>query len=403
MLTISKHGNITEPPAQEAPTPKQFLRFASPPPFAERPPSPSAESVFCPTCVKNQTIVHEILSSYLPDEDSPDYERYLNSYSAHQEELEQRYPPVCASCAPRAREKIKRAGYVAKTDHLRRMMDLTRQGRIREISWSAWKRLLIQLVGWTWWLTIMIQVLWHASSVLSIIDLRKQGQELDLAVSSDLLSIPLTLRSCAKAIVTTHEFAVPCCLALQPVIPMALRTAIPTIIWNKQLLSRNFQAGGKLLHLWQHFGIQAALLGFRYGTFHLLKDHVSRWTKQELLAAHAMSAILIMIVRLISPLSVLQLTLAVFSRFVARSRGRYDATNLFPCPRRRYLAQCPSQPTSSVAEITSFCTCSGSRSVSCVCEQDDDISNSQNGNAYSTCFPTRITSHAAITITNASS
>lgn len=79
--------------------------------------------------------------------------------------LERRYPQVCPKCEPKVQERIRAAGYAARTDHLRRMMDRTRERGI-QYRHSKWGSSLVTLGGVGWFLSMAGQVLWDGISLL---------------------------------------------------------------------------------------------------------------------------------------------------------------------------------------------------------------------------------------------
>ncbi|KAK5015655.1 hypothetical protein LTR16_003558, partial [Cryomyces antarcticus] len=123
--------------------------------------------IFCNTCIKNQHLLTQTLASYLPATTHSDYETFEAAYPHYRKSLEQRYPQICANCAPKAEDRIKAASYAAKTDHLRRMLDKTRNGGTESRDNSDWKRAGIMLSGWGWWSSILIQLVWHVFGVLA--------------------------------------------------------------------------------------------------------------------------------------------------------------------------------------------------------------------------------------------
>lgn len=64
------------------------------------------DSSFCHECIRNQTIVMQIMANYLPDESDPEYDQLLQNYSSYKREVESRYPLVCAHCKPFVNRKL---------------------------------------------------------------------------------------------------------------------------------------------------------------------------------------------------------------------------------------------------------------------------------------------------------
>lgn len=61
---------------------------------------------FCDECIRNQTIVMQIMANYLPEEDDPEYQRLLLNSIDYKKDLESRYPLVCSRCAPNVNRKL---------------------------------------------------------------------------------------------------------------------------------------------------------------------------------------------------------------------------------------------------------------------------------------------------------
>jgi hypothetical protein len=74
--------------------------------------------------------------------------------------LEKRYPQVCEDCLPRVAERLKQSSYTAKTDHLRRLLDKTRQNVAPGKSKKTWLDVFDILGQISWILGIFGQLLW---------------------------------------------------------------------------------------------------------------------------------------------------------------------------------------------------------------------------------------------------
>ncbi|OAA69843.1 hypothetical protein ISF_03113 [Cordyceps fumosorosea ARSEF 2679] len=171
-----QYGDITDPPVatdREAAAPSQFAR----PQHATTTAAPDA--VFCEKCLKNQRLFTASLAQYLPDDPShPEYEELDRNYYRYRRNLERRYPQVCDGCADRVQQRIQQAGYTAKTDHLRRMMDKSR-GR-RSAAGATTRRAGVldaasALGGWLWRGGLAAQLLWHALRVIQALERPDDG------------------------------------------------------------------------------------------------------------------------------------------------------------------------------------------------------------------------------------
>ncbi|KAJ2498836.1 hypothetical protein GGH96_003983 [Coemansia sp. RSA 1972] len=82
----------------------------SPIPRRQQLPEPSTPvntpHVFCPTCQRNQELVCQILSAYLPDESDPEYQNQYECADEYAESLKRRYPVVCRSCQVKVDRKL---------------------------------------------------------------------------------------------------------------------------------------------------------------------------------------------------------------------------------------------------------------------------------------------------------
>lgn len=100
------------------------------------------------------------MAQYFPsDPNHPDTPELERKYFRFRQGLEQRYPQVCADCEPRVLDRIREAGYTAKTDHLRRMVDYSRQVRLTRAT-------PLDAANWIgrklWWAGLLLQILWQA-------------------------------------------------------------------------------------------------------------------------------------------------------------------------------------------------------------------------------------------------
>ncbi|KAM0277585.1 hypothetical protein ACHAQH_005704 [Verticillium albo-atrum] len=155
-----KNGEITDPPVAKTTSTNQSTQYAIP-----RSQSPelaaSAQSIFCSTCLKNQHLFTASLAQYLSeDPDHPDYAQLEKNYYKFRQRLEERYPQICAECEPKVLAQVHQAGYTARTDHLRRMMDRSRQQRAVKKRWTALDA-ADRLGRWLWLAGLTGQLLWH--------------------------------------------------------------------------------------------------------------------------------------------------------------------------------------------------------------------------------------------------
>ncbi|ROT35220.1 hypothetical protein SODALDRAFT_317855 [Sodiomyces alkalinus F11] len=173
MNYLDENGDITDPPAMQtsrAQVPQYAIpRTQSPEPATE------SQSVFCATCLKNQHLFTSSLAQYLPDDpDHPDSAQLEKSYYKFRRRLEERYPQICAECEPKVAAKVEEAGYKARTDHLRRMIDRSRQRLSAPKRWTPLDG-FDSLGRWLWLTGLASQLLWHLVSVSTLVTTSTPG------------------------------------------------------------------------------------------------------------------------------------------------------------------------------------------------------------------------------------
>ncbi|CAK7225008.1 hypothetical protein SBRCBS47491_005748 [Sporothrix bragantina] len=178
---LDENGDITDPPTSTTSVAESTTPFfaSGPEPFHDDFGSPGSVSstghgspgggnaVFCKTCLKNQHLFVSSLAQYFPsDPNHPDTPELERKYFRFRQGLEQRYPQVCADCEPRVLHRIREAGYTAKTDHLRRMVDYSRQVRLTRAT-------PVDAANWfgrkLWWAGLVFQILWQAGVIGSFL------------------------------------------------------------------------------------------------------------------------------------------------------------------------------------------------------------------------------------------
>lgn len=70
--------------------------------YVSREKDPYPASLFCRTCLANQTLVTNLLASYLPEEDEQLDDERMRAYPDYKRSLEERYPLACEACHARA-------------------------------------------------------------------------------------------------------------------------------------------------------------------------------------------------------------------------------------------------------------------------------------------------------------
>ncbi|GAP85547.1 hypothetical protein SAMD00023353_1301970 [Rosellinia necatrix] len=167
---LDQDGEITDPPAADESLERSTLRYAIPRSSATRSPSPVGhatagalgDSIFCATCLRNQQMLSSSLAQFeWPDDPSgAEQSARERKYWALRKTLEKRYPQVCGVCLPRVNKRLHQASYTAQTDHLRRMMDLTRSRRKAVRRYGPLD--FVDFIGkLSWHASFMLQAVWH--------------------------------------------------------------------------------------------------------------------------------------------------------------------------------------------------------------------------------------------------
>ena len=215
------------------------------------------DSLFCPTCLKNQHLVSQALASYLPPPDTPDYAEYVKAEDEYLKGLEERYPQVCERCEPRVQERIRAAGYAAKTDHLRRMMDRTRGYGIqyRDANWAS---PLVSLAGFGWFLSLAGQIVWDG---LSLFDTREENHGLRDAHGSTSGS------TCLQQVMRGSGSISDCTEQLYSAVGLALLLGVLSSWWNPVLQETLRRKGGRAVGTAEYYQLQGLLLTVRCVTW----------------------------------------------------------------------------------------------------------------------------------------
>lgn len=131
------------------------------------PPSPT----FCTRCEHNQLILRSARDGYeMPPDDHPDFEYHANVlFPKYMKDREARYPPMCAECIPRVKQKLKQVNYRAKVASLGHMLARSERpaarasvaafGPVRLLKWAFWVAR-----GAVWWWANALFLLWHLSA-----------------------------------------------------------------------------------------------------------------------------------------------------------------------------------------------------------------------------------------------
>lgn len=249
------------------------------------------DDLFCDTCQRNQTLLTNILAEYLPDEDHPRYEEFVASYDAYKNELEERYPQVCQTCLPRVQQQIRNAGYAAKADHLRRIMEKSDEKRKTfQTPRQTWTLRIISMAKWTYMISVFTGMLWHAFALIMASD------------EGFLADETFRWKVCLEQAIQVRSVDKSCLLSPYPtkLLLCALAADLFTIWWNPKLKDKTNSLTGRMSGLKSLWSIRIAVLSLRCANLYYWKhttiDYEAlrsfRRTNFFMLIALALSAVL---------------------------------------------------------------------------------------------------------------
>ncbi|KAH6639520.1 Ima1 N-terminal domain-containing protein [Boeremia exigua] len=252
---FDERGLIADPPAEDTATPA--LHYATAMPRSSSPVQPpEPDALFCRACQRNQLLLTKTLAEYLPDEDDPEYAAFAQSLDAYRSELEDRYPQVCADCLPRVQDQIRAAGYAAKADNLRRIIDRSREhSRTVHTTRQAWTLRLIALARCLYLASAGVGLLWHLRA------LAVDGHVADALVDS-------SWRPCLVDAVSARVH--PSCVtspAAWQLLQASLLADAATVWWNPRLASKTNSITGRMRGLKSLWAIRLLVLTLRTACF----------------------------------------------------------------------------------------------------------------------------------------
>lgn len=266
-----QNGEIADVPAEEAAPAERFARPVVIDPLKDD--YSSQDSIFCSVCLKNQQLYTYNLSQFLPDLDHPDYEKLEAELPAYKKSLEERYPQCCARCEPKVKAKLHQATYNARSDHLRRVLDKSRQRRIA--SRFGWRSLLVSAAGLGYFLSLAMQLVWHL-----------YGSQ----VSEKTFMRGFQPIECYKY----RPLASQCLDIMESLVGLSLHLGLLCVWWNplwKQKLSNNEV---NLAGLKTYYMVQLVLLGLRFSAW-IIMFHVPLSSKTSTML-HACFAVVITVI-----------------------------------------------------------------------------------------------------------
>ncbi|KAL9628845.1 MAG: hypothetical protein Q9164_007128 [Protoblastenia rupestris] len=255
---LDENGEITDPPAQASTAHTRYVQQLQRPTSSFDPISPTSDdtsNLFCPTCLKNQHLLTQSLAQFYPSTTDNSFSAYECAEAEYRESLEERYPQVCKRCEPRVRERLRKANYDAKVDHLGRVMrKLGGRRVVEEPSWRSW---VVFLGGVMWWMSWMGEIAWHGLELLN------DGEYEPIA--------PLmpTLKACSEMVMKSYEVS-PACLAQMGDFPvyLMLGMGLLSIWWHPKLQEKVGKEHGRLRALPEYYKLQVLVTAARWAIWY---------------------------------------------------------------------------------------------------------------------------------------
>lgn len=225
----------------------------------------------------------------MPTPTASNFSELERQASQYRSDLQERYPQVCESCAPRVEARIKATGYAAKTDHLRRMMDRTRNANPRQSSW-CWKHFAVVIGTLGWVGSAAGQLFWNILGALP-----RMEQELGLVDEDELQS----MSHCIWQVFETKEVTPQCLAAFEFVASSAMATGLLCLWWHPRLWYKLSGKFGRLTGLTEYYKSHVMFLAFRFVGGKALGKHSPFHLEGPILrAGHALMAVFTLIVGL---------------------------------------------------------------------------------------------------------
>ncbi|KAI4199379.1 MAG: hypothetical protein LQ350_004668 [Teloschistes chrysophthalmus] len=280
LLRRKFNGEITDPPAQTF-TPKRYVQPQAHSLLPEV--SPPENSLFCQRCLQNQHIIHQALSEYLPSQDHPQYFEYERGLPGYRRKMEERYPQVCANCAPAIERQIRATGYAAKSDHLRRLMERNRGAGLRRPSWT-WKSFLVSLGAMGWTMGLAVHLIWHLLGALPRLPV--EDGLVDEDVSQSVLS-------CFFISALAPQSSPSCEQLLQPTLIYAFSMSLLCVWWNPKMQYKLRGGYGRIVGSVDFYKSQCIALILRFLSTTLTTKRYSFLQDQRTARAlHALSLVI---------------------------------------------------------------------------------------------------------------
>ncbi|KEY70343.1 hypothetical protein S7711_06817 [Stachybotrys chartarum IBT 7711] len=248
---LDENGDIADPPVANEREPAvastRYATVAAKP----KPQTDSSDDIFCATCLKNQRLYAASLAQYFPDPSHPSYPELERNYYQYRRKLEERYPQVCEDCAVKVDNRIRDAGYLAKTDHLRRMMERSKgrkpTRRVTALDWAS------SVGSWLWWGGLGLQLFWHLVLAAELLGDRPSPDGMRDPDDQGMAAWLLTLLKPAAAFLPSAD-------ALSK---WSITASILSVWWNPYFVQVNRGFTRHLLGLTQWYSFQGLIVFFR--------------------------------------------------------------------------------------------------------------------------------------------
>ncbi|EPS27629.1 hypothetical protein PDE_02573 [Penicillium oxalicum 114-2] len=259
---LDQNGDITDPPTEDT---NCFSTGTDTSNSGTGSAEFTGSNTFCSKCIRNQHLFRSSLAAYFPPSDDPADAEYERGYAQFKKDLEETYPQVCDVCGPRVLEEIRKKGYEAKSDHLRRMIDRSRASKnLRQARSRSWQSLLVYAGALGYWTSICGQVAWDVTNVLTT-RVTTQGSSTDPEV-------PAPLVSGFKEMKQLGRFSKASSIDLASTAGFALLVGLVSIWWNPKLRMKVEGRTGRFSGFAEYYQLQLITLVTRCVFWEILKD-----------------------------------------------------------------------------------------------------------------------------------
>ena len=161
-------------------------------------------------------------------------------------------------------EKIRAAGYAAKTDHLRRMMDRTR-GHGTQYRDASWGSSLVPLGGIGWFLSLVGQILWNGLSQFESME-KNPGYMEEYHGLRDIQDAS-SASVCLQQVMKGSGSILDCTELLHSAAGLALLFGIFSSWWHPMLRETSRKKGVRVVGVAEFYRLQGILLIIRCTTW----------------------------------------------------------------------------------------------------------------------------------------